>query len=115
MDLSGLSMLQLANLFESFIAAADEWLSLGAEPWLEQDGKSPYRAPNPAGRIVDREQDRAAEIRTRIVEEMRNRAPATDSERDRRLEALIRYELLCECTLSHSPELRAKIAKAWGG
>ncbi|MCJ2068527.1 hypothetical protein MKK75_06865 [Methylobacterium sp. J-030] len=114
-DLSGLSLLQLTNLFENFVKAADDWLNLDGQPWLEQNPDSPYRTPNTAGHLVDREQNRAAWIRDRIIKEMHNRTAATDSERDRRLEALIRYELLCEGSLHHAPELRAEIAKAWGG
>lgn len=114
-DLSGLSMLQLANLFENFVKAADDWLNLDGEPWLEQDPDNPRRAPNAAGRLVDREQSRAAWIRDRIAKEMQGRTPLTGSERDRRLEVLIRYELLCEGSLHHAPELRTEIAKAWGG
>ncbi|MCJ2137272.1 hypothetical protein MKK69_25045 [Methylobacterium sp. J-026] len=114
-DLSGLSMLQLANLFESFVKAADDWLSLDGEPWLEESPNSSFRVPNAAGRLIDREQNRAAWIRDRIAKEMQERTPLTDTERNRRLEALIRYELLCEGGLHNAPELRAEIAKAWGG
>lgn len=114
-DLSGLSVLQLANLFENFTKAADDWLNLDGEPWLEQGPDSPYRAPNTAGRLVEREQNRAAWIRDSIVGQLRSRTTATDSERDRRLEALIRHELLCEGGLHHAPELRAEITKSWGG
>ncbi|MCJ2073394.1 hypothetical protein MKK75_32200 [Methylobacterium sp. J-030] len=46
---------------------------------------------------------------------MQQRTPRTDRERDRRLEALVRHELLCGGSLHHAPELRTEIAKAWGG
>jgi hypothetical protein len=79
------------------------------------EGEPEFRRPNAAGRIIDREQDRAGEIRTRIADEIRRRVPSTDNEHDWRLETLIRYEILCEGSLRHAPELRAQIAETWGG
>ena len=114
-DLSEFSVQQLHNLFGCYAAAADAWLTTSDEPWLRQDADSPYRDPNAAGRQIDREQNRAAWIRDRIAVELRGRTPATDVERDYRLETLIRNEIMCEGNLRHAPDLRAEIAKAWGG
>ncbi|MCJ2054752.1 hypothetical protein [Methylobacterium sp. J-070] len=114
-DLSGLTLLQLHNLFGCYAAAADTWLTSSDEPWLQQDPDSPWRDPNAAGRLVDREQNRAAWIRERVVDELRSRKPATDAERDYRLQTLIRNEIMCEGNLRHAPDLRAEIANAWGG
>ena len=114
LDLSGLPVMHLHNLFESFAEAADQWLSLAHQPWADDTANSEFRRPNAAGRIIDREQDRAGEIRSRIAEEIRSRTPSSANEHDWRLETLIRYEIMCEGSLRHAPELRAEIAKAWG-
>ena len=110
-DRSGLTVLQLHNLFGCYAAAADTWLSSSDEPWLHESTDGSHRAP---GRLVDREQNRAAWIRERVVGELRGRKPATDTERVYRLE-LIRHEMLCEGNLRHAPAVLAEIAEAWGG
>ena len=113
-DLSALPVVHLHNLFERFAEAADQWLSLAHQPWADDVADSEFRRPNAAGRIIDREQDRAGEIRSRIAEEIRGRTPSSVNEHDWRLETLIRYEIMCEGSLRNAPELRAEIAKAWG-
>ena len=113
-DLSALPVVYLHNLFERFAEAADQWLSLAHQPWADDVADSEFRRPNAAGRIIDREQDRAGEIRSRIAEEIRGRTPSSVNEHDWRLETLIRYEIMCEGSLRNAPELRAEIAKAWG-
>ncbi|WP_426313881.1 hypothetical protein ACN9MF_20420 [Methylobacterium fujisawaense] len=113
-DLSGLTILELNNLYDRFNGIADGWLAVGSQSWAKATPDNPFHAPSAGGRIVDREQDRAGEIRNRIAEEIRQRAPADDLERNMRLETLIQFELLCEISLKHNPELRAEIAQAWG-
>ncbi|WP_182179264.1 hypothetical protein [Methylobacterium radiotolerans] len=112
-DLNGLTVLQLHNLFESFAEAADRWLSVLHQPWADEASQDEFRSLNAAGRLLDREQDRAAEIRSRIADEIRSRKPLNQDEHDLRLETLIRYEMMCEGSLRHAPELRAEIAQAW--
>lgn len=113
-DLSSLTILELNSLYDRFAGVADGWLAVSSQPWARASADGQCHVSTAGGRIVDREQDRAGEIRNRIAEEMRLRAPADDLERNMRLETLIQFELLCEISLKHNPELRAEIAQAWG-
>ncbi|SFT11050.1 hypothetical protein [Methylobacterium sp. yr668] len=113
-DLSGLTILELNNLYDRFNGVADSWLAVSSQPWARASADGQCHVSTAGGRIVDCEQDRAGEIRNRIAEEIRRRAPADDLERNMRLETLIQFELLCEISLRHNPELRAEIAQAWG-
>ena len=113
-DLSGLTILELNNLYDRFNGVADGWLSVSSQPWARASADGQCHVSTAGGRIVDREQDRAGEIRNRIAEEIRQRTPADELERNMRLETLIQFELLCEISLKHNPELRAEIAQAWG-
>jgi hypothetical protein len=112
-DLSELTILQLNNLYCCFAGVADDWSGMSSLPWASRDTNNSFHDPDAAGQILDRERDRAAEIRARIAEEIRGRTPTSELERDWRLETLIEYELLCESNLRHNPELRAEMAKAW--
>ncbi|WP_345819899.1 hypothetical protein ABC766_27085 [Methylobacterium fujisawaense] len=113
-DLSVLTVGQLHCLYECFADASDQWGALTHKPWANEAPVTYFRTPTFAGRIIEREQERAAEIRSRIAEEIRGRKPLTEDEHDWRLETLIHYEILCEGSLRHAPELRAEIATAWG-
>ncbi|SDA18461.1 hypothetical protein SAMN02799622_02036 [Methylobacterium sp. UNC378MF] len=113
-DLSDLTIVQLHNLYDHFDAVAEIWCAVSSQPWANKDRGGWFRNLNAGGRIVDREEDRAAEIRNRIAAEIQTRTPTSELERDWRLETLIKFELLCETSLRHAPELRAEIAQAWG-
>ncbi|WP_342111767.1 hypothetical protein [Methylobacterium sp. SI9] len=113
-DLSALTILQLHNLYVRFSSVADIWCATSSLPWASDKSANPFRDLNAAGHIAEREEERASEIRSRLVAEIRARVPAGDFERNWRLETLIQYELLCEASLQHAPELRAEINKAWG-
>lgn len=106
-DLSGLEILELHNLYNLFASASDAWNAAACLPWADESLN--------AGEVVEREDERAAEIRDRIVAEIQAKVPTGSLEHGWRLETLIRHALLCEGSLQHAPELRAEITKAWGG
>lgn len=114
-SLTGLDILQLHNLYGLFSDAADRWSAAACVPWAHQNPESPFHTLTAGGETVEREEQRAAEIRNRIVAEIRTKEPTGSLEHGWRLAILIRHELLCEGSLRHAPELRAEITKAWGG
>ncbi|SDO59797.1 hypothetical protein SAMN05216360_12927 [Methylobacterium phyllostachyos] len=114
-NLSGLDILQLHNLYGLFAGAADTWSAATCVPWARQSPESPFHTLTAGGETVEREEQRAAEVRDRIVAEIRTKIPTGSLEHGWRLEILIRHEMLCEGSLQHAPDLRAEIAKAWGG
>ncbi len=54
-------------------------VGFGSSAMVRHAAHNEFRRPNAAGRIIDREQDRAGEIRTRIADEIRRRVPSTDN------------------------------------
>ena len=104
-DLSGISVLNLCNLFERFSSAADGWSDLSCLPYVEEC--------EAVSRVVDGEYERAGKVRDRIALLLRNRALTDAVERDAILRTEVAYELQCNGGLENKA-LLARINAAWG-
>lgn len=112
-DLSGLGITQLSNLFDVFEAVHHQWLAVGCQPFAEHHDPVKGVAPNAAGKLAEQEATRAALIRDRIADEVRLRQPQDDWQRDESLSLRIKDELLCEGGIRNRALLMEAV-KAWG-
>ncbi|TXM63967.1 hypothetical protein [Methylobacterium sp. WL120] len=111
-DLSALSIMQLGVLFERFDAASNAWSAELHLPYADER-EAAFRINTAAGDVLEREQERVAEIRDRIAAEIARRQPTGPQDADTQLETLIRHELMCNGDL-RDPAIRARIEVAWG-
>ena len=111
-DLSGLSIMQLGVLFDRFDAASNTWNAELHLPYADERIGT-FRLNTAAGDLLEREQERVAEIRDRIAAEIGRRQPAGERDTNTQLETLIRHELMCNGDL-RDPAIRARIEAAWG-
>ena len=111
-DLSALSIMQLGTLFERFDAASNAWTAELHLPYADERG-AVCRINTAAGDVLEREQERVAEIRDRIAAEISRRQPAGSQDADTQLETLVRHELMCNGDL-RDPAIRARINATWG-
>ena len=112
-DLSALSVMQLGVLFERFDAASNAWTAELHLPYADER-MGAFRLNTAAGDVLEREQERVAEIRDRIAAEIARRQPTGLQDADTQLETSIRHELMCNGDL-RDPAIRARIEAAWGG
>ncbi|TXM64444.1 hypothetical protein FV226_26500 [Methylobacterium sp. WL12] len=111
-DLSALSVTQLGALFDRFDAASNAWCTELHLPYAN-GSKGEFRVNTAAGDLLEREQERVAEIRDRIAAEIDRRQPANERDANTQLETLIRHELMCNGDL-RDPAIRARIEATWG-
>ncbi|MHC2104082.1 hypothetical protein [Methylobacterium sp. CM6246] len=112
-ELSGLNISQLSNLFDVFEAIHHQWLAVGCQPFAKSHDPIVGVRPNAAGDLAEQEASRAALIRDRIADEARLRRPQDDWQRDEALSLRIKDEILCEGAI-RDRDLLMKAVKAWG-
>lgn len=112
-ELSGLDISQLSNLFDVFEAIHHQWLAVGCQPFAESHDPIVGVRPNAAGDLAEQEASRAALIRDRIADEARLRRPQDDWQRDEALSLRIKDEILCEGAI-RDRDLLMEAVKAWG-
>jgi hypothetical protein len=112
-ELSGLNISQLSNLFDVFEAIHHQWLAVGCQPFAESHAPIVGVRPNAAGNLAEQEASRAALIRDRIADEVRLRKPQDDWQRDEALSLRIKDEILCEGAI-RDRDLLMEAVKAWG-
>lgn len=100
-DLAACSMGGLARLYEALRAGSDllsnrlgsnSYFSEPAQMYPHVEWAQDYTA---AGRILDEEQTRIGRLGDAVVREMERRVPATEFEREQRLEILVIHDLRC--------------------
>lgn len=93
-DLSGLGITQLGNLFDVFEAMHHHWLAVGCQPFSEHHDPIEGVSPNAAGRLAEQEATRAALVRDRIADEVGRRQPQDNWQRDEALSLRIKEAAL---------------------
>ena len=112
-ELSGLDICQLSNLFDVFEATHLHWLAVSCQPFTETRHPIYGVSANMAGKIAEQEAERAALIRDRIADEVRLRKPQDAWQRDEALSLRIKDEILCEGAI-RDRDLLMEAVKAWG-
>ncbi len=114
-DLSGLTISQLACLYDRFVQAADFWNDTLHAPWANDSEGAWLRDVNAVGQVVEVEQERACRLRDAVAHAIKDRdLPDDQNSQDLQLEARIRHELLCNGSLRHAPTLIMDITESWG-
>ncbi len=114
LDLSGCSVRQIARLHEALNAVAGHVSSLSQLPcfWNGNEGMR-YCEYNPAGKIIDREADRLAELAQLCSDEIARREPQSEPEADDALMIRLQQELIGNGRI-HDPALIRDITTTWG-
>ncbi|SFV14490.1 hypothetical protein SAMN02799631_05882 [Methylobacterium sp. 174MFSha1.1] len=113
-DLKPLTVLQLVNLHEAYQAARHLWEGVVARPYSVafRDPRGCVHA-SPVGHLADFEETRAALVGERIIDEIANRSPQTEKERDYILSLRLQHEIACEDRIRDADMMR-EISQAWG-
>ncbi|MCJ2125846.1 hypothetical protein [Methylobacterium sp. J-077] len=112
-DLSGLRIQELGNLWDVYTSVRDQWQAVSELPFCTDHHRVGVRGHTPAGTLADAEGTRAAFIRDRIADEVRLREPQNEWERSVALSLRIKSEILCEGAI-RDRDLFMEAVKAWG-
>lgn len=113
LDVSAVPFENLWRLYEVF-SGVYEHLSAGqGEAMFNLSKPGQWRRPTPGGTILDAEINRFGCLRDVFVRELERRLPRDVSERDARLEILVRHEMQCEGGI-RDKALLAEVSAAWG-
>jgi len=111
-DLSALDIFQLSALFEAFQGAKFWWEGVVARPYSHDDDHRSNLFLNKLGELATFEEERASWIMQRLEEEIAERTPQDEDQRDEILMVRTQQEFRCNRRI-HDNALLLDISRAW--